>query len=127
MNTTAQTTTTNQTEDRLAIILDSIQDVKGKNIVKLDLRQLDDRPAEYFYICSGESTTQVSAIANRVQRRLKEELGELPKTSVGNGHANWVCLDYFDTVVHIFHPDTRAFYELEDLWSDAETTAYEDA
>lgn len=107
------------------LILDSIRDIKGKQIVRLDLRQLDDRPAEFFFICEGDSTTQVAAIAGNVQKRMKNELGDLPKTASGGRHANWVCLDYFDVVVHVFYPETRAFYELEDLWSDAVITEYE--
>jgi ribosome-associated protein len=94
--------------------LDSIRDIKGKKIVRLDLRKLHDR-----------STTQVSSIANNVQKRLKQEIGDLPKTATGGRHANWICLDYFDVVVHVFYPETRAFYELEDLWSDADVTAYD--
>ncbi len=114
-----------ETEERLALILDSIQDIKGKKIVRLDLRKLHDRPADFFFVCEGESTTQVSSISNNVQKRLKQELGELPKTATGGRHANWICLDYFDVVVHIFYPETRAFYELEDLWSDADITTYD--
>ena len=88
---------------------------------------MHDRPADFFFICEGESTTQVSAIAGNVEKRMKREAGELPKTATGARHAKWICLDYFDVVVHVFHPESRAFYELEDLWSDAEVTAYEDA
>lgn len=123
--TTAPAKFSAETEERLALILDSIQDIKGKKIVRLDLRKLHDRPADFFFVCEGESTTQVSSIGNNVQKRLKQELGELPKTATGGRHANWICLDYFDVVVHIFYPETRAFYELEDLWSDAEITAYD--
>ena len=107
------------------LILDSIRDIKGKKIVRLDLRQLDDRPAEFFFICEGDSTTQVASIGGNVQKRMKNEMGELPKTASGGRHANWICLDYFDIVVHVFYPETRAFYELEDLWSDAVITEYE--
>lgn len=127
MNTQVTTASATPVQERLDLILDSIRDIKGKNVVRLDLRELDDRPAEFFFVCEGESTTQVNAIAGNIQRRMKEELGELPKSSVGSRHANWVCLDYFDAVVHIFHPETRAYYELEELWSDADTTVYEDA
>lgn len=112
-------------EERLALILDSIQDIKGKNIVRIDLRQLDDRPAEFFFICEGDSTTQVASIAGNIQKRLKQEHQELPKTVTGGRHANWICLDYFDIVVHVFYPETRKFYELEDLWSDGVVTEYE--
>ncbi|WP_246050272.1 ribosome silencing factor [Neolewinella litorea] len=112
-------------EERLDVILDSIRDIKGKNIVRLDLRKLDDRPAEFFFICEGESTTQVRAIAENVQKRMKQELGEYTKNTTGSRPANWVCLDYFDTVVHVFYPETRAFYQIEDLWSDGIATQYE--
>jgi len=112
-------------QERLALILDSIRDIKGKNIVQLDLRNLEERPADFFFVCEGESTTQVSSIGGRVQQRMKQELGELPKTATGTRHANWICLDYFDIVVHVFYPETRKFYELEDLWSDGIITEYE--
>ncbi|NJB84606.1 ribosome-associated protein [Lewinella marina] len=116
---------TPQMEERLDVILDSIRDIKGKNIVRLDLRKLDDRPAEFFFICEGESTTQVRAIAENVQKRMKQELGEYTKNTTGSRPANWVCLDYFDTVVHVFYPETRAYYQIEDLWSDGVATQYE--
>ena len=113
-------------EERLDLILDSIQDVKGKHVVRLDLRKLDDRPAEFFFVCEGDSSIQVRAIANNIQRRMKAELGETTKNSTGSRPANWVCLDYFDTVVHVFYPETRAFYQIESLWSDAETVEFDD-
>ena len=128
MNTSTTTTRTvisPNLEQRLDVILDSIRDIKGKNIVRLDLRQLDDRPAEFFFICEGDSTTQVRAIAENVRQRMKQELNELPKNPTGSRAANWVCLDYFDTVVHVFYPETRSFYQIEELWSDAVTTEFE--
>lgn len=107
------------------LIIDSIQDIKGKNIVKLDLRILGDGPADYFIICEGTSSTQVKAISDNIQKRLKEELGVYPNHVEGTRNALWICMDYFNTVVHIFHPETRTFYELEDLWSDAKVTQYD--
>jgi len=123
--TTAPVKTSPQLEARLELILDSIRDIKGKNIVRLDLRKLHDRPAEFFFVCEGDSTTQVASIAGNVQKRMKQELGELPKTATGGRHANWICIDYFDVVVHVFYPETRKFYELEDLWSDAEVQTFD--
>lgn len=122
-NVQATDRTLNSTVD---LIVDSIQDVKGKNIVKLDLRNLTDRPTDCFIICEGDSNTQVNAIAERIRRRLKTEFSVSPSHSEGQKNANWVCLDYFDVVVHVFYRETRKFYELEDLWSDAEFTEYED-
>lgn len=107
-------------------IIDSIQDIKGKNIIKLDLRNLDDRPTDFFIICQGESSTQVKSIAQNVQFRLKDELGVVPVSSEGVSGAKWVLVDYFNVIVHVFYPETREFYDLEDLWSDSEMTSYED-
>ncbi len=109
-----------------ALIIDSIQDIKGKQIVKLDLRGLDDSPTDYFIICSGESNTQMRAIANNVNLRLKNEAGWMPSSKEGQESDTWVLVDYFNTIVHIFHPEARKFYELEELWSDAEVTEYQD-
>ena len=107
------------------LIVDSIQDIKGKNIVKLDLRQLDDSPADFFIICEGSSNTQVKSIADNVHYRLKKEAGNLPLSTEGQQNALWICLDYFDIVVHVFYGETRKFYELGELWSDAIFTEYE--
>ena len=107
------------------LIIESIQDIKGKNIVKLDMRKLDDSPADFFIICQGDSTTQVSSIASNVQKRIKEEFGILPSHVEGKTSQTWVLVDYFSTVVHVFYPETRSFYELEELWGDAEHTSYE--
>lgn len=113
------------TEELNDLIVESIQDIKGKNIVKLDLRELDDAPAEFFIICEGESNTQVKAIADNIRKRLKDEADILPSHMEGTRNALWVCIDYFTTVVHVFYRETREFYELEDLWGDATFTEYE--
>lgn len=108
------------------LIIDAIQDIKGKNIIKLDLSELHDAPTNTFVICEGESTTQVKAISENIKLRLKKELGEFPVNSEGQESSTWICIDYFTTVVHIFYPETRKFYELEELWSDARFTEYQD-
>ena len=107
------------------LIVDSIQDIKGKNIIRLDLREVDDAPTDFFIICEGDSSTQVSAIADNVVRRLKQEISLRPSHTEGKQSANWVLVDYFDIIVHVFYPETRSFYEIEDLWSDAKQTEYE--
>jgi ribosome-associated protein len=108
------------------LIIDCITDIKGKKIVLLNLKALDDAPAEYFIVCEGDSTTQVRAIANNIERRLRDEVKLRPGHVEGTQHAKWVCMDYFDIVVHIFYPETRRFYDLEQLWSDAERIEYQD-
>jgi ribosome-associated protein len=131
---TNKSTTANRTltaprynsSDLLDLIIDSIQDIKGKNVMKLDMSKLDDAPADYFVICSGDSTTQVKAISGNISRRVKEELSLAPAHVEGTNDARWCLVDYFDIVVHIFYPETREFYDIEDLWSDAEITSYED-
>jgi ribosome-associated protein len=107
------------------LIIDSIQDIKGKNIVKLDLQKLDDAPTDFFIICEGDSNTQVKAISNNIYKRLKEELGFPPTHVEGVQNSRWICMDYFNTVVHVFYRETREFYDIENLWSDAKSTEYE--
>lgn len=107
------------------IIIDAIQDIKGKNIVKLDLRKLGDGPTDYFIICEGDSSTQVKAISENINRKVKEVLGVMPNHTEGIAGSTWVLVDYFDTVVHIFYPKTRSYYQIEDLWGDAESTEYQ--
>ncbi len=113
------------TEELNDLIIDSIQDIKGKNIVKLDLRRLEDSPTDFFIICEGDSNTQVKAISDNIQKRLKNEVRVLASHVEGERNALWICLDYFTTVVHVFYRETRSFYELENLWSDARFTEYD--
>ena len=107
------------------LIIDSIQDIKGKKIVKVDLRDLDETPTDFFIICEGDSNTQVKAIAENIRKRIKEEFGIIPAHVEGLQAAMWVLVDYFNIVIHIFHPEKRAFYDLENLWSDARFTEYD--
>lgn len=113
------------TEELNELVIDSIQDIKGKNVVKLDLRHLEEAPTDYFIICEGDSNTQVKAIADNIYRRLKDELGILPNHVEGQRESLWICIDYFTTVVHVFYREKRGFYDLESLWSDAEFVEYE--
>lgn len=108
------------------LIVDSIQDIKGKNIIKLDLTEIEESSADYYIICEGESTTQVKAISSNINKRIKEEKGISPNHVEGIAGAQWILVDYFDTVIHIFHPEKRAFYEIEELWGDAKQTVYAD-
>lgn len=107
------------------LILESIQEIKGKKIVKLDLRAIDETPTDFFFICEGDSNTQVKAIAENIRKRIKEQTGLLPAHVEGLQTALWVLVDYFNVVVHIFYPEKRAFYDLEGLWSDAAFTEYD--
>ena len=108
------------------LIVDSIQDIKGKNIIQLDLRKIDEAPTDYFIICEGDSTTQIKAISDNIHKRISEELRIRPNHREGLKEAKWILVDYFNTIVHIFYPETRKYYDLEDLWSDAIPEYYED-
>ena len=123
-NNTAQQTL-NNSETLSNLIVDCIQDIKGQNIVKLDLRELEHAPTDFFIICDGESSTQINAIANNIRKRVKDETGLYASQLEGAESSKWVLVDYFDIVVHVFYPETREFYELEDLWSDALITEYQ--
>lgn len=127
MTKTSEATSGKVSEESLNdLIIDAIQDIKGKKIVKLDLRALEDSSTDYFIVCEGESSTQIKSIAQNISRRLKSELGIEASRVEGKLTANWICVDFFNTVVHVFYPETRDFYQLEELWSDAVKTEYED-
>lgn len=106
-------------------IIDSLRESKAKHIVKYDLRDLETPPTDFFIICEADSTTHVKAIAERVEKDLKDDYRILPGGTDGKNTAHWIALDYFTTVVHIFLRDTRTFYDLESLWEDADITDYE--
>ena len=108
------------------IIIESIQDKKGVSIVSLDLRQINDAITDFFIICEADSTTQVKAIADHIAFNVKDKTGERPWHTEGYENLEWVLVDYVNVVVHVFHKTKREFYQLEELWSDAIVTNYED-
>ena len=85
----------------------------------LDLRKAGGF-TDYFVICTGANARQINAIADAVRETLKRDLGERPTLAEGIEKSEWILLDYFNFVVHIFSPDCRAFYGLERLWGSAE-------
>ena len=113
-----------QLEELNNVIVEGIRDKKGKNIVQLDLRKLGDAPADFFIICEGDSNTHVKAISDSIYKKVKEEMLTAPTHQEGSSNAKWILMDYFNTVVHVFYPETREFYEIENLWSVAEVTEY---
>jgi len=107
-------------------IVDAIQDVKGQDIISLDLRKLDSAICKYFVICTGTSNTQVKAIEGGIKKTISKDLGEKPFHTEGNNIGEWILMDYSDIIVHIFQEKTRAFYNIEDFWGDAEFKTYKD-
>jgi len=108
------------------VIINAIQDKKGHDINVLDLRKVDGAPTDRFIICTGNSTTQVSSIADNVREEVQKQTGEKPMNYDGYRNCQWIVVDYGDTMVHVFLPDTRNFYRIEQLWSDAECTKIND-
>ncbi|WP_234111264.1 MULTISPECIES: ribosome silencing factor [Chryseobacterium] len=116
------------TEKQLLIdkIVDAIQDTKGEDIMILDLSNIENSVAETFIICSGNSNTQVSAIAGNIEKKVRNELHDRPWHVEGSENAMWVLMDYVSVVVHVFQRATREYYEIEELWGDAKITRVED-
>lgn len=109
------------------IAVHGIQEKKGNDIVRLDLRELNSSVSDYFIICSANSSTQVKAIADSVEEEIFKNTQTDPWRKEGQESAEWIILDYFDIVVHIFKTEKREFYGIEDLWGDAQTTSYKSA
>lgn len=90
---------------------------KARDVMVLDLRGLSSA-TDHFVLATGGSDIQIRAIADHVEDELKKE-GVRPSHVEGKGGGQWVLLDYIDFVVHVFHPTTRGYYQLETLWGDA--------
>jgi len=102
-------------------IIQGIQEKKGKQIVKLNLTAIENSVCKYFVICHGTSKLHVQAIADSIEEYVRASTGEKPTNKEGLENAEWILIDYFDVVVHVFQEPVRKFYKLEDFWADAET------
>jgi ribosome-associated protein len=100
-------------------IIAAIQEKKGENIVSLDLRKIPEAVADFFIVCEATSQPQVKAIADNIEERVKENCGENVFHKEGFQSMQWVLVDFVDVVIHIMQPETRKFYNLEEMWSDA--------
>lgn len=107
-------------------IVDSIQDTKGEDIMIFDLSNIENAVADTFIICSGNSNTQVSAIAGNIEKKVRNDLKERPWHVEGTENAMWVLVDYVSVVVHVFQKQIREYYEIEELWGDATITKIEE-
>ncbi len=93
-------------------------DVKAVDIVALDVRGVLDY-ADFFVVTSGNTDRQTKAIHDRINENMKKQHGLLPRRVEGLAEARWILMDYLDVVVHVFTPDAREFYRLEQLWGEA--------
>ena len=114
------------TEILLESIIKGIFEKKGQNVLKIDLRKLDNRITDYFLICHAGSGSQVSAICDSVDDIVRKEAGEKPIHIEGLDNCFWVLLDYGNVIVHIFLEEYRSFYSLESLWADAAVESMQD-
>jgi ribosome-associated protein len=109
-------------DEKKQLIVEAIQEKKGHQIVTINLSEVENSICDYFIICHGESVTQVGAIAESIELRLKKE-GRIRAHHVeGLQNSQWVLLDYFDILVHVFQEEYRSFYKLEELWADGIVT-----
>lgn len=108
-------------ETLLAAVLKSLDDDKAEDIVQINLRGKSEM-GDYMVIASGRSTRQVTAIAEKLADRLKQEFGVISKTE-GKDTGDWVLVDTGDVIVHIFRPEVREFYQLEKMWQPGTATA----
>ncbi|GHT18903.1 ribosomal silencing factor RsfS [Bacteroidia bacterium] len=107
-------------------IVEALQEKKGQKIVTLDVSKLDGSICNYFIVAQGNTPTQVSALSDSVWDKVGDGLKEKPLGAIGMQEAQWIAMDYGTVLVHIFIPELRNFYNLENLWADAETTEIPD-
>jgi len=100
-------------------IINAIHEKKGENVVSLDLRKIPEAVADFFIICQANSNTQLKAIADFVEFDVKEKCDEPAYKHEGRQAQQWILIDYVNIVVHVMLPETRKFYQLEEMWSDA--------
>ncbi len=106
----------------ISVIISGIEDVKGKEINILDLREIENTVCDYFIICSGTSNTHVNAISGIIQKQVGKLCKEKPWHVEGEGNAEWILIDYVNVVVHVFQKNIREYYDIESLWGDAKIT-----
>ena len=109
----------------ITTMISGIEEVKGKEITILDLREIENTVCDYFIVCEGTSNTQVNAIVNSIHKQVSKILKDKPWHVEGEDNAEWVLMDYVNVVVHVFQKQVREYYDIESLWGDAKTTQIE--
>lgn len=116
----------NQEEtDFIGYIIEGIREKKGKEIISINMTALANASCRHFIICHGDSNTQVSAIAQWVEKVIEDTLNEKVRRKQGLENSQWVLLDYVNVVVHIFQKEYRDFYNLEGLWADGHVMRFD--
>lgn len=107
-----------KTEKIVDKIIEALEDSKAHQIVKIDLRKIENCFCSFFVICHGTSGTHIAGLTDAVEEKLKEELNESPFHAEGMNTSRWTVLDYGDVVVHVFDKELRDYYKLEEFWGD---------
>jgi ribosome-associated protein len=107
-------------------IIKAIQEKKGEYIVSLDLRKIPEAVADFFIICQASNSNQLRAIADNVEEQVKKNCDEIPYKHEGRQAEQWILIDFVNIVVHVMLPEPRKFYQLEELWSDADVIGHEE-
>ena len=107
-------------------IINAIQEKKGENIISLDLRKVNEAVADFFIVCEASNQPQVRAISDFVEQEIRKKCDENPYRHEGMKNLQWVLIDYVNVVVHVMLAETRKFYKLEEMWSDAVAHEHED-
>ncbi|WP_420148674.1 ribosome silencing factor [Spirosoma sp.] len=107
-------------------VVRGMQEKKAQDIVVMDLRNVKNAICDYFVLCSGNSDTQIDAISTSIEEEVYKASKQDPWHKEGKLNREWILLDYVDVVAHVFKKDRRAFYDLEQLWGDAEIRVIED-
>ena len=107
-------------EEIVAATIEAMEAVKGKEIVTLDLREIEGAVTDYFVICHAASKTQVDAIVDKVEEMVFQKTNNKPYHVEGRENTEWILIDFVDVVVHVFLESQRSYYKLEELWADAE-------
>jgi ribosome-associated protein len=100
-------------------IIHAVQEKKGEGLVSLDLRKIPEAVADFFIICEARNNIQLKAIADSVEMQVRKHCGEVAYKHEGRLSQQWILIDYVNAVVHIMLSETRKFYQLEEMWSDA--------
>ena len=110
-----------KTSDILAnIIIEGMREIKAKEIMSIDLRNIETSVCDFFIVCHGTSNTHTSAIADSVIEETLKSIKEKPWHKEGLTNGDWILLDYGNVVAHIFQKETRDYYNIEKLWGDAD-------
>ncbi|MPR32601.1 ribosome silencing factor [Salmonirosea aquatica] len=114
-------------QDLCQLVAKGMMEKKGQEVAILDLRKVKNAIADFFVICSGTSDTQIDAIADSVEHEVYKAVEENPWHKEGKTNREWILIDYVDVVAHVFKKDRRKYYDLEELWGDADLTLIEES